>query len=177
MSDRLNFDRAITTQWPGAKYFAKGGNSYVYRALIGGSEYAIKVFRRQEQVRYDRFNQEIKHIQTLKGIKGIVPVTQINENPPAGPTPVSKIKSISDLAYYIMPLYPSNLLSQLNLTNADNGILAVQKTLEIAKIISELHERNLAHRDLKPENTLLTKDGSLLVSDFGLCIGLVKKAK
>ncbi|KZV80695.1 Pkinase-domain-containing protein [Exidia glandulosa HHB12029] len=35
--------------------------------------------------------------------------------------------------------------------------------------VSYIHSIGVAHRDLKPENILLSKDGTLKVSDFGLC--------
>jgi serine/threonine-protein kinase len=37
--------------------------------------------------------------------------------------------------------------------------------------VAELHNHDLAHRDLKPSNLVLTKDGRIVVTDFGLaCI-------
>merc|ERR1712173_536418 len=39
---------------------------------------------------------------------------------------------------------------------------------ECAAAIHELHERDYVHRDLKPDNMLISKDGHLKLSDFGL---------
>ena len=34
--------------------------------------------------------------------------------------------------------------------------------------VEELHKRRIIHRDIKPANILLTLDGDLMLSDFGL---------
>jgi len=39
---------------------------------------------------------------------------------------------------------------------------------ECAAAIHELHERDYVHRDLKPDNMLISRDGHLKLSDFGL---------
>lgn len=39
---------------------------------------------------------------------------------------------------------------------------------QIALALGHLHERDFIYRDLKPENVLFTKDGYLLLADFGL---------
>src|SRR5262249_35938299 len=44
----------------------------------------------------------------------------------------------------------------------------VRSILEIARAIRFLHDRDIIHRDLKPDNILLTAEGTLKVTDFGL---------
>ena len=45
---------------------------------------------------------------------------------------------------------------------------AVDFGIQLASAIAHAHERGVVHRDLKPENVLVTPDGHLVVTDFGV---------
>jgi len=48
-------------------------------------------------------------------------------------------------------------------------LAAVRAVIEaVGEAVAELHHRDLVHRDLKPSNIVLTSDGRVVVTDFGL---------
>jgi len=48
--------------------------------------------------------------------------------------------------------------------------------LQICKALLLAHKNNLVHRDIKPQNILITKEGTLKVTDFGIAKSLVDDA-
>jgi predicted Ser/Thr protein kinase len=81
--DKMNKNKIkelLRAKWEDCEYFAEGGNSWVYSATSDGSKVAIKVFRRfNNPERYPRFIEEIKVMQSLKDVNGVVAILALNE--------------------------------------------------------------------------------------------------
>lgn len=45
---------------------------------------------------------------------------------------------------------------------------ALEITMQVAKALEHAHEAGIVHRDLKPANLLMTKDGQIKLTDFGI---------
>ena len=48
---------------------------------------------------------------------------------------------------------------------------------ELVLAVDSVHKMSYIHRDLKPDNILLTKEGHIKLSDFGLCKETVRFKK
>ncbi|GAB3693929.1 serine/threonine-protein kinase [Nocardiopsis oceani] len=75
-------------------------------------------------------------------------------------------------AYLIMELVVSEPLSQVL---REHGHLSADQTLDFicqaAKALAAAHSRGVVHRDIKPGNLLVTGDGQLKLTDFGIARG------
>ncbi|TMC24405.1 MAG: serine/threonine protein kinase [Chloroflexi bacterium] len=83
--------------------------------------------------------------------------------------PVHEYGERDGLAYLVMPYMSGGTLrdemecvGQLPLAKALNYLDQMAAALDLA------HERGVVHRDIKPANILMTQEGRLVLSDFGL---------
>ena len=138
-----------------------GGNGKVGFVLGQEDELAIKIFSVNENLddekrnrRYERFCREIVMQQQLSGeMDGILPVLDFSF-----PEKYSK----NQCAWYTMPRAEKFLVR-----DGISLIAKLQKMYELAKILKELHRKDMAHRDLKPDN-LLIYGGKIFLADYGL---------
>ncbi len=74
-----------------------------------------------------------------------------------------------NIDYIVMEYIPGDNLKDLIKRNAP---MVVERALDITRQIGEAlhhaHQRNIIHRDIKPHNILVTPEGQIKVTDFGI---------
>ena len=136
----------------------EGGMAVVYRAkdVLLGRTVAVKVLREQFASDADfvaRFRLEAQAAASLSH-PNVVNIFDVGED---------------DGVHYIVMEYVEgeNLKERIR-----RGRLSIDEAVfigrEIAKALDAAHRQGLVHRDIKPHNVLLTRDGAVKVTDFGI---------
>lgn len=142
---------------------ATGGMGEVWRARdqLLGREVAIKLLRSHvssDPTFRSRFRNEARITAGLAA-PGIAQVFDYGEQ--------------ADLAYLVMELVPGEPLSAIL---GRNGALGPEVALDVlhqtAKALHTAHTAGIIHRDIKPGNLLVTYDGVIKVTDFGIARAL-----
>jgi len=138
---------------------AIGGMGEVWQAQdeVILRDVAIKILKQEymgDPGFLERFRTEARHA-AMVNHEGIANVFDYGED--------------SGSAYLVMELVPGDSLAR---------ILELQKTLpsekvldiiaQTARALHEAHEAGLVHRDVKPGNLLITPDGRVKITDFGI---------
>ncbi|WP_426997614.1 protein kinase domain-containing protein [Pseudarthrobacter sp. N5] len=138
---------------------AIGGMGEVWKAkdLILGRIVAIKVLKEEytgDPGFLQRFRAEARHTALLNHV-GIANVFDYGEE--------------AGSAYLVMELVPGQPLSGII---EHEQVLSPDRTLSMiaqtARALSVAHTQGLVHRDIKPGNLLITPDGRVKVTDFGI---------
>ncbi|WP_461188400.1 serine/threonine-protein kinase [Arthrobacter sp. Z4-13] len=138
---------------------AIGGMGEVWKAkdLVLGRIVAIKVLKEEytgDPGFLQRFRAEARHTALLNHV-GIANVFDYGEE--------------EGSAYLVMELVPGQPLSAII---EHEQVLSPDRTLSIiaqtARALSVAHAQGLVHRDVKPGNLLITPDGRVKVTDFGI---------
>ena len=79
------------------------------------------------------------------------------------------VGSERDINYIVMEYIKGKTLKQIILQNGSmNYNQAIDYAIQIAKALECAHKNNIIHRDIKPHNILVTEDGIVKVTDFGI---------
>lgn len=138
---------------------AQGGMSVVYKALdLNLNRYdAVKVLKPEFSSNkdiLDKFKQEANAVAFLSH-PNIVNIYNVG--------------SEDQIHYIVMEYVKGKTLKEV--IKAE-GKLSLEETLnysyQIARALESAHNSNIIHRDIKPQNIMLTKDGLIKVTDFGI---------
>ena len=138
---------------------AIGGMGEVWQAtdLVIGRQVAIKILKDEylgDPTFLERFRSEARHA-ALVNHEGIANVFDYGEE--------------DGSAYLVMELVPGEALSSIL---EREHTLSTDKVLDIvaqtAAALHAAHAAGLVHRDIKPGNLLITPDGRVKITDFGI---------
>jgi eukaryotic-like serine/threonine-protein kinase len=138
---------------------ASGGMGEVWRATdeLLGRSVAVKVLKEQfvsDESFRERFRAEARYAASLQH-SGIAQVYDYGEQ--------------DDVAYLVMELVLGETLSRIL---SAEGRLDADTTLDIigqaARALNVAHTAGIIHRDIKPANLMVTADGVVKITDFGI---------
>jgi eukaryotic-like serine/threonine-protein kinase len=141
---------------------ASGGMGEVWKATdeLLGRTVAVKLLKEQylaDETFRDRFRAEARFAASLQH-SGIALVYDYGEQ--------------DELAYLVMELVPGETLSRIL---SAEGRLTADTALDIigqaARALHVAHTAGIIHRDIKPANLMVTADGTLKITDFGIARG------
>ncbi|GER65578.1 serine/threonine-protein kinase PrkC [Weizmannia acidilactici] len=155
--------RRISGRYKVKSLIGGGGmaNVYLARDMILDRDVAVKVLRldcANEPEFIQRFHREAQSATSLVH-PNIVSIYDIGEE--------------DDLNYIVMENVDGMTLKQYI---QQNGPVSVEKTLDImgqlTAAISHAHQNHIIHRDIKPQNILISHDGVVKITDFGIAMAL-----
>jgi eukaryotic-like serine/threonine-protein kinase len=137
----------------------KGGMANVYEALDLQihQKVAVKVFKREDEELLRRFIREASVMASLRH-EHLVPIIDSGQ-----------YQLNSDIRYYIvMPFFDGGTMR----ARIRRSSLSLQETCHslrsIAGALDYIHSQGIIHRDIKASNILLSSDGEVYVTDFGI---------
>jgi len=150
--------------WIADGWERESGQAWVYRVRsVSGADperFALKRLKNPDRER--RFTRELEAMIELGSAHGAA-VPHIVAHDLADQRP-----------WFVMPWYEGGSLQEAvdEATFGGDAIGGVRRLIELATILNVIHGAGYAHRDLKPANILVAADGSLALTDFGLCLEL-----
>ncbi|KAK9814030.1 hypothetical protein WJX73_009617 [Symbiochloris irregularis] len=142
------------------------GRVYLARKITTGDLYAIKVIRKADLVCKNM-------VQSVRNERNILACA----NNPFVVRFYYSFTSVDNL--YIVMEYVSggDMYSLLRTMGALDEAIARVYIAEAVLALEYCHTQGIVHRDVKPDNLLLTSDGHIKLSDFGLsCIGILDRS-
>lgn len=75
----------------------------------------------------------------------------------------------NNMDYFVMEYVDGKTLKDVIVYNGKLGYsIAIDIAIQVAKALECAHKNNIIHRDVKPQNILVTENGDVKVTDFGI---------
>ncbi len=151
--------RILSNRYEIIEEIGSGGMAVVYKARcrLLNRYVAIKVLRDEYKVDKEfvkRFNRESQAAASLSN-PHIVSVYDVGND--------------DGIYYIVMELVEGVTLKEYIQQNGMmNWRMALKFSLQICSALEHAHKNGIIHRDIKPQNFIITKDGSIKVTDFGI---------
>jgi serine/threonine protein kinase len=148
----------LSNKYDSIKLVARGGMGEIYSAThrILGKKVAIKVINQQMHKDKEvclRFLQEAKLAASLDH-PGIIQVMDYGSH--------------DSFDYLVMPYVGGETLQEKLLRESFTVESALNVMIPIIEAISYAHRKNIIHRDIKPSNFLISDEGRIILTDFGI---------
>lgn len=160
--------RLLNDRYELHEQLGQGGMATVYRAtdIRLGRQVAVKLLHGQYATDVEfrqRFEHEAQAAAGLSAHPNIVDVYDVGQD--------------ADVPYIVMELIEG---SDLKTIIDSEGPLTIERSLLIAQQAAEgleyAHTRGLIHRDIKPQNIMVSSDGMVRITDFGIAKSLQSTA-
>jgi eukaryotic-like serine/threonine-protein kinase len=146
LGERYRIGRAVGS--------GSSGTVYVSEDLQRRSTVALKVREASEGEQPVRFIAEAQDMKRLRHPR-LVPVLDYGND--------------EGWYWYVMPFYPrGSLREQIRERGPAPMSHALDWTFQVLEGLHAVHAAGIVHRDVKPHNVLMSDDGRVLLTDFGL---------
>ncbi|MBU3160544.1 Stk1 family PASTA domain-containing Ser/Thr kinase [Clostridium frigoris] len=137
----------------------EGGMAIVYKAKcqLLNRFVAVKILK-------EEFSNNIEFMEKFK--KEALSVASLSSNNIVN---IYDVGSERDINYIVMEYIKGKTLKEIIVESGSMSTdLVLDYGMQIAKALECAHKNNIIHRDIKPHNILVTEDGTVKVTDFGI---------
>lgn len=152
-------DMVLGNRYEVLEKIGEGGMAKVYKARCNKLNrfVAVKILRKQfannEEIS-QKFKKEATAIANLSD-PNIVNILDVGTQ--------------DEISYIVMELVNGKTLKEVINFNGNLGYnTTIKIAIQIAKALDCAHKNNIIHRDIKPQNILITENGDVKVTDFGI---------
>lgn len=137
----------------------EGGMAHVYRAKCHLLNRFVSV-----KILKDEYSKDKEFVEKFK--REAAAVASLSDNNIVN---IYDVGSQGDVNYIVMEYIKGKTLKEIIIQNERlESNYAIDIAIQIAKALECAHRNNIIHRDIKPHNILVTEDGVVKVTDFGI---------